>query len=90
MRLPRRRPRTPPAPQWVVVAFARHEPEADFICNLLREHGVSAYHRRAMGVDVPDFLATGRRVVLVPEDRALFARELIDPAHTDAAADESP
>jgi hypothetical protein len=74
----------------VVVAFARHEPEADFICNLLREHDVPAYHRRAMGVDVPDFLAVGQRVVLVPQDRALFARELIDPASTEAPADDGP
>ncbi len=66
-------------PPWVVVAWARHEPEADLIVNLLHEHGIAAYHRRGLGVDVPDFLAMGQRVVLVPADQHDMARELLEP-----------
>jgi hypothetical protein len=79
--LRRRRPARPrpPATQWVRVAWARHQPEAEFIIGLLRDAGIPAFARRSGGVDVPDMLAGGTREVLVPGGRALEAHAILDP-----------
>lgn len=62
----------------VKVAYARNLPEAEMIEGLLRENGIESLTQRNRGFDVPDFLAAGPRDVLVPEDDAERARELLD------------
>jgi hypothetical protein len=81
MGLFRRGPRSdadPPRPEWVKVAFARHQPEAEMLASLLAQLDIPVLMRRAT-VDVPDMLAGGPRELLVPADRALEARALLDP-----------
>ena len=68
----------PPRVSWERVAFARHEPEADLIVMHLKELEIPALVRRTT-MDVPEMLAGGPREVLVPADRALEARALLDP-----------
>ena len=77
----RRRPAVPEPepPRWVRVAFARHQPEAEMLVGLLAELEIPALVRRAT-IDVPDMLAGGPREVLVPADRELEARALLDPS----------
>ena len=76
----RRRPRRPkPEPvQWVRIALARHQPEAEMLAGLLAQLDIPVLVRRS-GFDVPDMLAGGPRELLVPADRALEARALLDP-----------
>ena len=64
--------------RWVKVAFARHQPEAEMLAGLLAELDIPVLVRRTT-MDVPDMLAGGPRELLVPADRALEARALIDP-----------
>lgn len=61
-----------------MVAFARHQPEADLVVNLLTDAHIPAYHRRGRGFDVPDFLALGPREIMVPRDRVDDARAVLD------------
>lgn len=72
-----RRPRAE-ATSWVPVAFARHQPEAEMLAGLLAELEIPVVVRRTT-IDVPDMLAGGPRELLVPADRALEARALLDP-----------
>jgi len=74
----RERPPRPEPVRWVKVAFARHQPEADMLANLLAELDIPVLVRRTT-IDVPDMLAGGPRELLVPADRALEARALLDP-----------
>jgi len=78
-----------PGVQWVRVAIARNQPEAEMVQGMLAEAGIPAYVRRMAGFDVPDYLAGGPRDIMVPGDRALEAHALIDPLDSDgdAAAD---
>lgn len=78
----RRRKRAPrPEPvEWVRVAWARHQPEAEFLLGMLRDAGIPAWYRRTGGFDVPDMLAGGPREILVPAAFALEAHALLDPA----------
>lgn len=91
-RLRGREPR-PPAPEWVRVAFAMHQPEAEMLASLLGELDIPVLVRRTT-MDVPDMLAGGPRELLVPADRALEARALLDPMQareeTAGEADEAP
>ncbi|HET6690557.1 MAG TPA: DUF2007 domain-containing protein [Miltoncostaeaceae bacterium] len=80
-----REPR-PAAPQWVRVAIAMHQPEAEMLASLLGELDIPVLVRRTT-MDVPDMLAGGPRELLVPADRALEARALLDPME---GADEAP
>lgn len=77
----RRRRRDPDGsrPEWVKVAFARHQPEAEMLASLLAELDIPVLMRRTT-IDVPDMLAGGPRELLVPADRVLEARALLDPA----------
>jgi hypothetical protein len=52
--------------EFVRIARATNEAEAEFIQNLLREEGIPSMLRRSRGFDVPDMLAAGRRDVMVP------------------------
>jgi hypothetical protein len=61
----------------VRVATARHQAEAELLENLLLEEGIPSLIRRSGGFDVPDFLASGPRDILVPASGAELARELL-------------
>jgi pimeloyl-ACP methyl ester carboxylesterase len=71
----------PPAPpgggRLVKVAWAANQAEAELIEGILREEGIPSVERRTRGFDVPDFLAAGPRDILVPEEAAEAARELL-------------
>jgi len=61
----------------VRVARARHQAEAELIENLLLEEGIPALSRRSGGFDVPDFLASGPRDILVPQSAEEAAHEAL-------------
>lgn len=65
------------AEEFVVVARAQNEAEAQFIESLLADAGVPALIRRSAGFDVPDFLAAGPRDVLVPASAEAIARDVL-------------
>jgi hypothetical protein len=69
----------------VRVAQARHQAEAELLQGLLLEEGIPSLARRSSGFDVPDFLASGPRDILVPAAGAEAARELL-PAPARPAA----
>jgi hypothetical protein len=77
MRRPWRRRARPEPVRWVQVAFARHQPEAEMLVAMLAELEIPCVVQRE--VDVPDMLAGGPRRLLVPADRELEARALLDP-----------
>lgn len=59
------------------VVGARNQSEAEFIQGLLLEEGIPSMLQRARGFDVPDFLASGPRDVLVPAAGLSAAREVL-------------
>ena len=61
----------------VRVATARHQAEAELIQGMLLEEGIPSLARRSGGFDVPDFLASGPRDVLVPQSGEAAARDLL-------------
>jgi hypothetical protein len=61
----------------VRVATARHQAEAELLEGILLEEGIPSLTRRSGGFDVPDFLASGPRDILVPASGAEVARELL-------------
>ena len=61
----------------VWAAGARNQVEAEFIAGLLLEEGVPSLIRRAAGFDVPDFMASGPREILVPASGAQAARDVL-------------
>ena len=61
----------------VRVVGAANQAEAEMIQAMLLEEGVPSMVRRARGSDVPDFLAAGRRDVLVPASGVTTAREVL-------------
>lgn len=61
----------------VRVAGGRHQAEAEFIQNLLREEGIPSLIRRSRGFDVPDLLAAGPRDVLVRRRELASAQETL-------------
>ena len=62
----------------VKVAYAQNQAEAEMIQGLLSEHGIPSMLKRAAGFDVPDFFAAGPRQVLVAEEIAAQAREVLE------------
>jgi len=60
----------------VKVAFAQNQMEAEMIQGLLGEHGIPSMVQRT--VDNPEFLAAGPRQILVPEEAAERAREILE------------
>jgi Putative prokaryotic signal transducing protein len=62
----------------VKVGYGQQQAEAEMIQGLLAEHGIPSMLRRAAGWDVPDFLAAGPREVLVAEELAQQAREVLE------------
>jgi len=61
----------------VKVIGARNLPEAEFIQGLLLEEGIPSMLRRMRGFEVPDFLASGPRDVLVPAAGYAAARQVL-------------
>lgn len=66
-----------PSNRLVKVAYAQSQPEAELLQARLAEVGVPSVLQRAGGFDVPDFLAAGPRVVLVPESKTRTARDVL-------------
>jgi hypothetical protein len=64
----------------VRVASARNQAEAELLQGMLLEEGVPSMTRRSVGFDVPDFLASGPRDILVPESGAEAARDVFGVA----------
>jgi hypothetical protein len=62
----------------VKVGYGQNQAEAEMIQGLLSEHGIPSMLKRAPGFDVPDFLAAGPRQVLVAEELAERAREVLE------------
>jgi len=62
----------------VKVGYGQNQAEAEMIQGLLSEHGIPSMLKRAAGFDVPDFLAAGPRQVLVAEEAAEQAREVLE------------
>jgi len=60
----------------VKVAYAHNQMEAEMIQGLLGEHGIPSMIQRT--VDNPEFLAAGPRQILVPEETAENAREVLE------------
>jgi hypothetical protein len=61
----------------VRVATARNQAEAELIQGILLEEGVPSLVRRTGGFDVPDFLASGPRDILVPASGESAARDIL-------------
>lgn len=68
--------------------YARNQAEAELIQGMLLEEGIPSFLRRTAGFDVPDFLASGPRDVMVPESALADARQLLDTSGADAELDE--
>jgi hypothetical protein len=67
-----------PSGKLVKVGYGQNQAEAEMIQGLLSEHGIPSMLKRAAGFDVPDFLAAGPRQVLVAEEVADRAREVLE------------
>lgn len=61
----------------VRVLGVRNQIEGEFIQGLLLEEGIPSILRRSMGFDVPDFLTSGPRDVMVPGSGVPAAREVL-------------
>lgn len=75
----RRGERRERSPEWVRVAYARHQPEADMLASLLAELEIPVLIRRAT-MDVPEMMAGGPREILVPPERELEERTRLEPS----------
>ena len=74
---PARSARATPRDRLVRVAAARHQAEAEMIQGLLLEEGIPSVAPRSGGFDVPDFLASGPRDILVAASGEEAAREIL-------------
>ena len=61
----------------VRVIGARNQPEAEFLAGMLLEEGIPSLLRRPAAFDVPDFMASGPRDVLVPQSALAAARDVL-------------
>lgn len=64
--------------KWAKVAAAPNETDALLMEGVLKEAGVPALVQRATGFDVPDFLSSGPRDVLVSGPLVEEARRLLE------------
>lgn len=72
------------------VAVAANQAEAEMLEGLLRSEGIPCVVRRSFGSDVPDFLAAGRRDILVPAGGFAAARSLLQLPETTDLPSPSP
>ena len=70
------------------VVVALNQAEADMLEDMLAAEGIPSVVRRVGRADVPDFLAAGRRELLVPESALGAARDLLRVE--DAGGDYEP
>ena len=63
----------------VRVAIASHQAEAEMLQQILEAEGIHSFLRRSPGFDVPEYLASGPRDVVVRGSDAPHARELLEP-----------
>jgi hypothetical protein len=70
----------------VRVGTARNQAEAELLEGMLLEEGIPSLLRRSGGFDVPDFLASGPRDILVPAAGAEAAREVLGTPEPVASA----
>jgi hypothetical protein len=61
----------------VRVTGARNQAEAEMLAGLLLGEGIPSLVRRRAGFDVPDFMASGPRDLLVPQSALEAAREML-------------
>jgi len=71
----------------VRVGTARNQAEAELLEGMLLEEGIPSLVRRTGGFDVPDFLASGPRDILVPAAGADLAREMLGTPETVVATE---
>lgn len=64
--------------RWVKVAAAPNETSAMLMEGVLKDAGIPSLVQRAPGFDVPDFLASGPRDVLVPGAFLEEARQVLE------------
>jgi hypothetical protein len=64
----------------VRVAGGRNLAETELIQGMLLEEGIPSMQRRSRGSDVPDFLAGGRRDIMVPQAAYEAAHALLSDA----------
>jgi hypothetical protein len=61
----------------VRVIGARNQPEAELLAGMLLEEGIPSLVRRSPAFDVPDFMASGPREVLVPQSALAAAQDVL-------------
>jgi len=61
----------------VRVTWARNQAEAELVAGMLLAEGIPSLLRRPAGFDVPDFMASGPRDVLVPRSALDAARDVL-------------
>jgi hypothetical protein len=61
----------------VRVIGARNQPEAELLAGMLLEEGIPSLVRRSPAFDVPDFMASGPREVLVPQSALGAAQDVL-------------
>ena len=63
----------------VVVAVAENEPEAELLCNVLRDAGIECGYRDTPAIDstIEEFIAAGPREILVHPDDLERAQALL-------------
>jgi hypothetical protein len=74
----------------VKVVGARNQSEGEWLQGMLLEEGVPSLMRRSGGFDVPDFLASGPRDILVPASGADAAREILQLPEPEPGAAMAP
>jgi Putative prokaryotic signal transducing protein len=73
---------------FVKVAFARTQPEAEMLQGLLSEAGIPSMLKRSAAFDNPDFLAAGPRDVYVAAEIAQRARQVLADTMIEDERDE--
>jgi hypothetical protein len=68
----------PARPSWRRLEYAQSEPEADMLVDVLRQHGVPAFARATSFAEVTGFPVACGRVLLVPSERLLDARAVLE------------
>ena len=72
----------------VKVAFARNQAEAEMLQGLLSEAGIPSVLKRSGGFDNPDFLAAGPHDVMVNQEAAPRAREVLADTMVESEGEE--